>query len=60
VDLCTDPSLWLGMSDSEYRGVVAEATRIGLSREQDRVWRFYERGSAFVSGPRKVASALLR
>ena len=52
VDLCTDPSLWLGLSDSEYRGVVSATTRIGLSREQGRPWRFYERGSNFVSGSR--------
>lgn len=52
VDLCTNPSLWLGLSDSEYRGVVSAATRIGLRRERGRPWRFYERGSVFVSGPR--------
>ena len=52
VDLCADPSLWLGASDTQYRGVVAATTRIGLSREQDRPWRFYERDSRFVSGPR--------
>jgi DNA-3-methyladenine glycosylase len=51
VDLCTDSSLWLGVSDSEYRGVVSATTRIGLNRERDRAWRFYERGSVFVSGP---------
>lgn len=50
-DLCTDPSLWLGTSDSDYRGVVSATTRIGLSRERDRPWRFYESGSPFVSGP---------
>lgn len=52
VDLCTDPSLWLGTADSDYRGVVSATTRIGLSREQHRLWRFYERGSEFVSGQR--------
>jgi DNA-3-methyladenine glycosylase len=52
VDLCTDPSLWLGRSDSEYRGVVSATTRIGLSREKGRALRFYERGSVYVSGPR--------
>ncbi len=52
VDLCTDPSLWLGVSDCDYRGVVSATTRIGLSREQGRPWRFYERESNFVSGPR--------
>jgi DNA-3-methyladenine glycosylase len=51
VDLCADPSLWLGESASEHRIVVAATTRIGLSREQHRPWRFYERGSKFVSGP---------
>lgn len=43
--------LWLG---SETRPVaeIGVTTRIGLSREAHRLWRFYERGSAFVSGPR--------
>jgi DNA-3-methyladenine glycosylase len=49
VDLCTNPSLWLGRSDPEYRAVVSSTTRIGLSRERGRPWRFYERGSPFVS-----------
>jgi DNA-3-methyladenine glycosylase len=54
VDLCTNPSLWLGLSDPGHRVVVSATTRIGLSREQHQPWRFYERGSAFVSGPRGV------
>jgi DNA-3-methyladenine glycosylase len=52
VDLCTDPELWLGRADSQPRAVVSATTRIGLSREQDKRWRFYQRGSAFVSGRR--------
>jgi DNA-3-methyladenine glycosylase len=52
VDLCTDRRLWLGASGAKGRGAVSTTTRIGLSREQSRAWRFYERGSAFVSGPR--------
>jgi DNA-3-methyladenine glycosylase len=51
VDLCTDASLWIGTSNSEYHGVVAATTRIGLSKERERRLRFYERGSQFVSGP---------
>jgi DNA-3-methyladenine glycosylase len=51
VDLCTDASLWLGESDSEHRVVVAATTRVGLSRARGRLWRFYERGSRFVSAP---------
>jgi DNA-3-methyladenine glycosylase len=53
VDLCTDPSLWLGVCDPEYRSVVSATTRVGLRRARSRRWRFYERGSIFVSGPRR-------
>jgi DNA-3-methyladenine glycosylase len=52
IDLCKDPSLWLGVSNGEYHGVVSATTRIGLSRERSRPLRFYERGSTFVSGAR--------
>ncbi|HTC29234.1 MAG TPA: DNA-3-methyladenine glycosylase [Candidatus Acidoferrum sp.] len=51
LDLCADPSLWLGV-DADHHSVVGATTRIGLSREQARRWRFYERGNTFVSGPR--------
>jgi DNA-3-methyladenine glycosylase len=54
LDLCAKSSLWLGESGSEYDGVASATTRIGLSREQSRPWRFYERGSAFISGPRHM------
>jgi DNA-3-methyladenine glycosylase len=56
VDLCKDPSLWLGVSDSEHHGVVSATTRIGLSRERGRPWRFFERGSKFVSGARAAGA----
>ena len=52
VDLCTDRSLWLGTSDAQHRIVVSATTRIGLSRARSKRWRFYQRGSTFVSGSR--------
>ena len=39
---------------------VAATTRIGLSREMHRLLRFYEPGSPFVSGPRKLLMPLSR
>lgn len=35
-------------------GEVGTSVRIGLSREADRLLRFYERGNRFVSGPRRL------
>jgi DNA-3-methyladenine glycosylase len=53
VDLCADGPLWLG---APVRPVSAIGTsvRIGLSREADRVLRFYERGNLHVSGPSRL------
>ncbi len=53
LDLCTASPLWLGADD---RPAVppARSVRIGLSKEVDRLLRFYEPGSAYVSGPRKL------
>ena len=52
-DLCTGRGLWLGVVE-KGDAQVGVTTRIGLSREMDRPLRFFEPGSAFVSGPRKL------
>jgi DNA-3-methyladenine glycosylase len=53
VDLCRMGPLWLGC-DAHVALEIGASTRIGLSRETDRVLRFYARGSPFVSGPKKL------
>lgn len=52
-DLCTGRGLWIGVIETEAMPV-GVTTRIGLSREMHRPLRFFEPGSMFVSGPRKL------
>jgi DNA-3-methyladenine glycosylase len=51
IDLCRAGPLWLGRGDGEP-GEIGQSTRIGISRDVDRLLRFYLRHSPFVSGPR--------
>jgi DNA-3-methyladenine glycosylase len=53
VDLCTGRGLWIGVIE-RGEAPIGVTTRIGLSREMHRPLRFFEPGSAFVSGPRKL------
>jgi DNA-3-methyladenine glycosylase len=49
VDLCGDSVLWLGAAVRAV-GRIGVSVRIGINKEAHRLLRFYERGSAFVSG----------
>ena len=49
VDLVGDSVLWLGAA-VRPAGRIGTSVRIGITKEAERLLRFYERGSAFVSG----------
>lgn len=54
VDLCSrESALWLGTAVPPA-GVIGVTTRIGITRAAHRKLRFYEKGSAFVSGPTRL------
>jgi DNA-3-methyladenine glycosylase len=54
-DLCAAGALWLGTA-VRPTGRISNSTRIGLTRELHRKRRFYERGSPYVSGPKRLRS----
>lgn len=51
LNLCAGRVLWLGAA-IRSGGPIGESVRIGINREVHRLYRFYERGSPFVSGPK--------
>jgi DNA-3-methyladenine glycosylase len=53
LDLCREGPLWLGRGDDEP-GEIGQSIRIGISRDANRLLRFYLRDSPFVSGPRSL------
>ncbi|WP_026607831.1 DNA-3-methyladenine glycosylase [Methylocapsa acidiphila] len=53
LDLCREGPLWLGCGDHEA-GEIGQSIRIGISRDANRLLRFYLRDSPFVSGPKTL------
>src|SRR5271167_71520 len=53
LDLCQEGPLWLARDDHEP-GETGKSVRIGITREAERVLRFYLRGNPFVSGARSL------
>jgi DNA-3-methyladenine glycosylase len=54
IDLCAAGALWLGADDERRAVHLSRSARIGLTKEVDRLLRFYERDNAYVSGPRDL------
>ncbi|MGA2563905.1 MAG: DNA-3-methyladenine glycosylase [Steroidobacteraceae bacterium] len=52
-DLCVAGPLWLAAT-TQGTGRIGKSVRIGITRDADRLLRFYERGNAHVSGVRKL------
>src|SRR5271166_2832212 len=53
LDLCREGPLWLRRGDHEP-GEIGQSVRIGISRDANRLLRFYRRDNPFVSGPRAL------
>jgi DNA-3-methyladenine glycosylase len=53
VNLCVRGKLWLGDA-VRSTGPVGVTIRIGITRDVDQLYRFYERGNPFVSGPKRL------
>jgi DNA-3-methyladenine glycosylase len=53
VNLCAGGKLWLGAA-VRRTGPIGATIRIGITRDVHHLYRFYERGSSFVSGPKRL------
>jgi len=54
LDLCAPGPLWLATCQRKT-GALGESVRIGLTRSVDRKLRFFERGSPYISGPKRLS-----
>jgi DNA-3-methyladenine glycosylase len=53
VNLCAAGKLWLGDA-VRPAGEIGVTIRIGITRDVHQLFRFYERGNPFVSGPKSL------
>jgi len=53
LNLCDGGKLWLG-AEVRPAGPIGASIRIGITRDVHQLFRFYERGSSYVSGPGKM------
>jgi DNA-3-methyladenine glycosylase len=53
LDLCAAGPLWLATTAQKI-GTIGKSVRIGITRDANRLLRFYERGNAHVSGTKKL------
>lgn len=53
LDLCAAGPLWLATNPQEP-GAIGKSVRIGITRNVDSKLRYYERGSPYVSGPKRL------
>ena len=53
LDLCATGPLWLAATE-QRTGTIHKSVRIGITRNVHRLLRFYERGNAHVSGPKRL------
>jgi DNA-3-methyladenine glycosylase len=53
LDLCAAGPLWLAAT-AQDTGAIGKSVRIGLTRNVEQQWRFYERGNPYVSGPKRL------
>ena len=65
LDLCGDSPLWLGeLVEADFSNplkfYVNKTVRIGISKAAHQLFRFYERGNPYVSGPKHLLKPLPR